>query len=61
MATSHYIYKTLFLDGIKSDVTIEALNYEWKLHKVYLCQVRKFCKNLKYLILNNWHIKQYIK
>lgn len=38
MSTSQYIYKTLFLQGQNSDITIIALNQEWKLHKVYLCQ-----------------------
>ncbi|XP_022255891.1 germ cell-less protein-like 1 isoform X1 [Limulus polyphemus] len=38
MTTSQYIYKTLFQEGLNSDVTIMALGREWKLHKVYLCQ-----------------------
>ncbi|XP_023229079.1 germ cell-less protein-like 1 [Centruroides sculpturatus] len=38
MSTSQYIYKTLFLQGQNSDITIVALSQEWKLHKVYLCQ-----------------------
>ena len=37
--TSKYIYKTLFLNGENSDITIVALGQEWPLHKVYLCQV----------------------
>jgi len=36
--TSEYIYKTLFLNGENSDVTIKALEQEWHLHKIYLCQ-----------------------
>ncbi|GAB6024233.1 hypothetical protein CHUAL_008928 [Chamberlinius hualienensis] len=42
MSTSQYIYKTLFVDGKNSDVTIVALNVEWRLHKVYLCQAPYF-------------------
>lgn len=38
MSTSKYIYQTLFLDGENSDVTIHALNTDWKLHKLYLKQ-----------------------
>lgn len=38
MSTSQYIYKTLFLEGQNSDVTIVALNVDFKLHRVYLCQ-----------------------
>lgn len=37
-STSNYIYQTLFLDGINSDVTISAIGKEWKLHKLYLSQ-----------------------
>jgi len=36
--TSRYIYQTLFLEGRESDVIVTALNREWKLHKLYLCQ-----------------------
>ena len=32
--TSRYIFETLFLEGQDSDVTLNALNREWKLHKV---------------------------
>ncbi|EEC02292.1 conserved hypothetical protein, partial [Ixodes scapularis] len=38
MTTSQYIYRTLFLEGQNSDVTIVALGVDWCLHKVYLCQ-----------------------
>lgn len=41
MTTSQYIYRTLFLEGQNSDVTIVALGVDWCLHKVYLCQVRR--------------------
>merc|ERR1719273_1027950 len=36
--TSRYIFETLFLEGKDSDVTVIALNREWKLHKLYLSQ-----------------------
>ena len=36
--TSRYIFETLFLEGQDSDVTLNALNKEWKLHKVkFIC------------------------
>ncbi|XP_046392711.1 protein germ cell-less isoform X2 [Ischnura elegans] len=38
VTTAHYIYQTLFKEGINSDVTVVALGKEWKLHKVYLAQ-----------------------
>ena len=37
-STSAYIYKTLFVDGEGSDVTVCALGHSWRLHKLYLCQ-----------------------
>ena len=36
--TSRYIFETLFLEGRDSDITVNALNREWKLHKLYLRQ-----------------------
>ena len=36
--TSRYIYENLFLEGRDSDVVVTALDKEWKLHKLYLCQ-----------------------
>ena len=45
-STSKYIYQTLFVDGKNSDVTISALDKDWHLHKVYLCQVRKILSTL---------------
>ncbi|XP_065670717.1 germ cell-less protein-like 1 isoform X3 [Hydra vulgaris] len=36
--TSEYIYKTLYINGENSDITIDALGKSWNLHKVYLCQ-----------------------
>ena len=39
MTTSQYIYRALFQEGQNNDVTLIALGKEWKLHKVYLCQV----------------------
>lgn len=38
LSTPQYIYQALFIDGIDSDITLVALEKEWKLHKVYLCQ-----------------------
>ena len=32
--TSRYIYETLFEQGLQSDVVVEAMGKEWKLHKV---------------------------
>ncbi|XP_002125481.2 germ cell-less protein-like 2 [Ciona intestinalis] len=40
--TSQYIYNTLFVNGEGSDVTICALDHEWKLHKLYLRQAGYF-------------------
>jgi BTB/POZ domain-containing protein 13 len=37
-STSSYILKTLFIDGENSDIKVRALNHEWNLHKIYLCQ-----------------------
>ncbi|XP_054263074.1 protein germ cell-less-like [Macrosteles quadrilineatus] len=36
--TTQYIYKALFVDGRNSDVVVDALGKEWRLHKVYLTQ-----------------------
>lgn len=41
-STTEYIYKTLFIDGESSDITISALGKEWRLHKVYLNQAGYF-------------------
>lgn len=37
-STSLYVYKTLFIEGQQSDIKVKALNREWNLHKIYLCQ-----------------------
>jgi hypothetical protein len=37
-STTQYVYNTLFLNGENSDLIIKALNKEWHLHKIYLCQ-----------------------
>lgn len=37
-STTNYIYKTLFVDGENSDIKVRALNKNWFLHKLYLCQ-----------------------
>ncbi len=36
--TSAYIYSTLFEGGSNSDVAVEALGREWRLHRLYLRQ-----------------------
>lgn len=36
--TAQYIYQALFKEGKNSDITVEALEHEFNLHKVYLCQ-----------------------
>jgi hypothetical protein len=41
-STSAYIYQTLFLKGESSDLILKALDTEWHLHKIYLCQSRYF-------------------
>lgn len=38
LSTPQYIYQALFKEGTDSDITLVALEREWKLHKVYLCQ-----------------------
>ena len=38
-STSQYIYDTLFINGENSDVKIVAFGKEWRMHKIYLCQV----------------------
>jgi hypothetical protein len=44
-STSEYIYEALFLNGEGSDITVNALGYLWRLHKIYLCQVSQhMCK-----------------
>lgn len=40
--TAKYIYNTLFINGENSDITIKALNKDWPLHKIYLCQSSYF-------------------
>lgn len=37
-STTNYIYKTLFINGENSDISVRALNKDWHLHKLYLCQ-----------------------
>ncbi|XP_049807336.1 protein germ cell-less [Schistocerca nitens] len=38
MCTPKYIHKALFTEGKGSDVTVNALDKQWKLHKIYLSQ-----------------------
>lgn len=37
-STAQYIYQALYKEGKNSDVTVVALEEEFYLHKVYLCQ-----------------------
>jgi BTB/POZ domain-containing protein 13 len=37
-STSSYIYNTLFINGENSDILVRALDKDWRLHKLYLCQ-----------------------
>merc|ERR1712061_521004 len=32
LTTSEYIYRTLFIEGVGSDITVSALNRTWNLH-----------------------------
>lgn len=54
MTTSQYIYRTLFLEGQNSDVTIVALGVDWCLHKVYLCQSPYFAS----MFCGDWKEKE---
>ena len=38
--TTRYIFETLFLEGQDSDITLFALNREWKLHKVIFAVIK---------------------
>ncbi|KAG5887937.1 hypothetical protein JTB14_003032 [Gonioctena quinquepunctata] len=38
ISTANYIYQALFVEGKNSDVTVCALDREFHLHRVYLCQ-----------------------
>ena len=42
--TSRYIYETLFVEGRDSDLTLNALSREWKLHKV---EIRRVVVNIR--------------
>ena len=59
-STSKYIYQTLFLDGENSDVTIQALGKEWKLHKLYLKQVHVTSRSISVLLIvvSGWYIRK---
>lgn len=46
-STSTYIYNTLYLKGETSDITVKALNKEYKLHKIYLRQSLYFSSMLQ--------------
>ena len=45
-----YIYETLFMEGRDSDIIVSALNRDWKLHKLYLCQSPYFAS----MFNGNW-------
>lgn len=51
--TAMYIYQALFVEGKDSDITVSVLNSEWKLHKVYLGQVRLFPSIMLPVEVNN--------
>lgn len=38
ITTAKYIYQTLYEEGKNSDITVEALNHQFNLHRIYLCQ-----------------------
>ncbi|CAH1407811.1 unnamed protein product [Nezara viridula] len=42
LSTAHYIYQALFVDGKDSDITVNILNKDFKLHRVYLGQSQYF-------------------
>ena len=44
--TTRYIFETLFLEGQDSDITLFALNREWKLHKVRFTTVKQYWRRL---------------
>jgi hypothetical protein len=47
LTTSEYIYQTLFVEGVGSDITISALGRQWNLHTVYIKQAGYFSSLLK--------------
>lgn len=49
--TTQYIYKALFVDGRNYDVVVDALGKEWRLHKVYLTQVKINYMYFQFLVL----------
>ena len=42
--TTRYIFETLFLEGQDSDITLFALNREWKLHKVKFAAIMQYLR-----------------
>eukprot|EP00124_Ichthyophonus_hoferi_P001915 Ihof_evm11s114 gene=Ihof_evmTU11s114 len=50
-----YIYYTLFLSGEGSDVTIRALDKQWKLHRMFLKQ----CGYFKAMFEGHWKDSEY--
>ena len=46
-STSAYIYNMLYLKGENSDITVKALNKDYKLHKIYLRQSLYFSSMLQ--------------
>lgn len=58
--TTEYIYQVLFIDGENSDITISALGKEWKLHKLYLKQVRVISVLVSLLTWNEQTATSYV-
>lgn len=52
-STANYIYNTLFVNGENSDICVRALNREWHLHKLYLCQSPYFESMFKVILNQN--------
>ncbi|XP_014262355.1 protein germ cell-less [Cimex lectularius] len=40
--TAHYIFQALYVEGKDSDITVNILDKDWKLHKIYLGQSQYF-------------------
>ena len=47
--TGHFIYNTLFKDGVGADVRVTANEREWHLHRHYLNQVCFLTLEFEYL------------
>ncbi|KAH7729599.1 BTB/POZ domain containing protein [Aphelenchoides avenae] len=40
--TPRYVHQKLFVEGLKSDITLKALGHSWRLHRIYLEQCDYF-------------------